>query len=120
MYVLFLDDERVPYSIDGDIDAYNYTNNPDYINLDWVVVRNYDEFVNYIEKNGLPRLVSFDHDLSDFNKEIEMTGYDCCKWLCDYCIDNNLKFPKYLIHTPNIIGSRNITKYIENFKNFYE
>ena len=30
----------------------------------WVVVKNYDEFTEYIEKNGIPDYISFEHDLA--------------------------------------------------------
>jgi len=66
--------------------------------------------------NGLPELVSFDHDIADFTYEYEKTGYDCVKWLSNYCLDNNKKFPKYLIHTGNNVGSKNMLEYIRNFK----
>ncbi|WP_350324738.1 cyclic-phosphate processing receiver domain-containing protein [Empedobacter falsenii] len=37
----------------------------------------YDDFVNYINRNGLPDFISFDHDLG-----LRKTGYDCAKfWL---------------------------------------
>lgn len=120
MYNLFLDDERVPYAPHGGTeDAYNYTQNLDYVNLDWVIVRSYEEFVKYIETHGLPQRVSFDHDLSDFNKDVEMTGYDCCKWLCEFCIDNDKKLPNYLVHTQNPIGKQNILSYIKNCKKYF-
>jgi len=134
MYNLFLDDERVPYAPHGDIeDAYNYTRNMDYVNLDWIVVRSYDEFVKYIKTHGVPQLISLDHDLADehyqylltqddvdYSKYIEKTGMECVKWLCNYCIDNKVKFPEYWIHTQNIIGGKNMFEYIRNFKRFYE
>ncbi len=114
---LFLDDERVPYSPNGEMkDAFNYTENLDYINLDWVIVRSYDQFIEYISLNGLPQLLSLDHDIADFTYGYEKTGYDCVKWLCEYCIDNDVKFPNHLIHTGNIIGGENMLVYIRNFK----
>lgn len=133
MYNLFLDDERVPYSPNGShIDVYYYTHDDIYINHDWVIVRSYDQFIDYITKNGLPKIVSFDHDLSDehyqylinhsdvnYNKYTEKTGMECLKWLCEYCLDNNKKLPKCLIHTQNIIGSINMKKYIENFNKYH-
>jgi hypothetical protein len=127
-YNLFLDDVRIPFdkNNDGIEDAWYYTHNPAYIDLDWVIVRNYKQFISYIIKNGLPNLVSFDHDLADehyknwthptYDVYSEKTGYHCAKWLCEYCQNNNLKFPKYLIHSFNGIGSKNIYMYIENYK----
>lgn len=118
---IFLDDERVPYSPHGGMeDAYNYTQNLDYVNLDWVIVRSYDKFISHIKTHGTPQYISLDHDLADFNDGKEKTGMDCVKWLCDFCVDNNNKFPKYLIHSQNIIGSENMLAYIKNFKKFYE
>jgi hypothetical protein len=109
---LFLDDVRQP------IHTYHYTLNKSYL-MDWDVVTNYDEFVKYVTENGIPEVISFDHDLADehytpeknieYDKFKEKTGYDCAKWLADYCIDNNLEFPGYvLIHSMNPYGSMNI------------
>ena len=83
----------------------------------------------------MPDGISFDHDLGDIHYEIksthenwesyyqeaqrEMTGYDCAKWLCDYCLENNIELPVYSVHSANTIGRVNIQKYLENFcKNF--
>jgi hypothetical protein len=55
-YYLFLDDERFPHNVTWlDIPR----------DRDYAIVRSYDEFVAYIEANGLPDYVSFDHDLAD-------------------------------------------------------
>ena len=59
IYNLFLDDKR------NVTDTYKYTNNPVYLSGDWIIVRNYDSFVDTIKKHGLPNFVSFDHDLAD-------------------------------------------------------
>lgn len=121
-YKLFLDDKR---SIQ---DTYKYTKNPVYLEGNWITVRNYEDFVKTINENGLPSFVSFDHDLADphyasiLDKEIdyskfkEKTGYECAKWLVNYCIDSELDFPKYFVHSFNTVGRQNIVSYIENFK----
>ena len=109
-YKIFLDDIRSPINI-GLIE-------------EWVIVRNYDEFIKIIEKNGIPTFISFDHDLSnehyvqtfDYKKFKEKTGYDCCKWLIEYCINNNQPFPEYHVHSMNPVGKENIISLIENFK----
>jgi hypothetical protein len=78
--------------------------------------KSYDEFVNYIKKNGLPDFISFDHDLGDYKNGKEYTGYDCAKWLVNYCLDNNLDLPEYNVHSANSVGKENIERLLENFK----
>jgi hypothetical protein len=112
-YNLYLDDFRDP------IDSSYYRNEPVYTNLDWIVVRNYDEFTKKIEELGIPEVVSFDHDLADvhyekqqfnYNDETqEKTGYHCAKWLIYYCIDNKKDLPAMiLVHSMNPAGTQNI------------
>jgi hypothetical protein len=132
MMNLFLDDERIPYSTNDELDAYYYSKNLDYVNLEWVIVRTYEQFIDHIKLNGLPQLISFDHDLADeyyqhllknnidYSNYEEKTGMLCVKWLCDYCIDNQLKIPKCLFHTQNLTGKVNMFKYIENYKKIHE
>lgn len=134
-YNLFIDDMRVPYVDPLNlpkqngfmVSAYSYTKYKPFKDEDWIIVRNYDEFVKCVQKRGIPKLVAFDHDLSyehyrtnDIEKFIEKTGFDCAKWLCDYCMENNCKFPDYYIHSMNTVGKINIKNYIENYKKYYE
>jgi hypothetical protein len=123
---LFLDDFRVPE------DAFMYTKDTDFLKLKWVTVVNYDEFVRFIstkfEKAGkLPDLIAFDHDLGDehyshvsgtipYENFKEKTGYDCAKWLVDFCMDHSLKLPQFKVHSMNPAGAENIKKYLENFR----
>lgn len=127
---LLLDDDvkRTPEAIFG------YTKNKFYQLPNWDVVRSYDEFVKYIKNNPMPKLISFDHDLADVHYKVflspeteaeqqaawteyherderEMTGYDCLKWLCEYCHDNSVIFPQILIHTMNTVGYNNMVFY---------
>jgi hypothetical protein len=119
---LFLDDNRKPY------DVFKVTINPVYENNDWVIVKTYDEFVNHIEKNGLPMMISFDHDLSfdhyyeknqngdlDYNSFAEKTGYHCGEWLIEYCQKNSLELPRWFVHSANPVGSENIKKLLSGF-----
>lgn len=132
MKKLFLDDYRNP------IDCVNYMHtrigkeNPIYLEKDWIIVKNYKDFCNYILEYGVPDLVSFDHDLADehylvdFTKETleeyhrwsdrEMTGQDCAEWLINYCSLYEQLFPKYYVHSMNPVGTQNIISLIENFK----
>ena len=94
-------------------------------NDEWDLVRSYDEFVDYIKKNGVPELISFDHDLGKEHykalfktpkKHIleegfkEKTGYDCAKWL----VENNYKINGYDCHSMNPIGKTNILTLLAN------
>lgn len=119
-YNLYLDDFRDP------IDSAYYMNNSIYEIIDWIVVRNYNEFIKCVEENGIPEVISFDHDLADshyqhqseINYDVfsEKTGYDCAKWFIDYIIDNNLELPKtILIHSMNPAGSLNIKSLFDSY-----
>lgn len=133
-YFLFLDDERFPVNRKGEGDqmsAYELTGNKKYFLLDWVIVRDFGEFVKTIEEKGLPNIISFDHDLKDEHyyyyrmftiytgwidyTVLEGTGFECAKWLINYMLNNNLKCPEILIHTQNTVGGKNIRKEFENF-----
>ena len=48
----------------------------------------------------------------------EKTGYDCAKWLVEYCLDNDLSLPKYQVHSMNPVGKKNILDYLSNFNIF--
>lgn len=112
---LFLDDNRQPY------DVFLKTIDPDYENnSEWLIVYNYYEFTNFILKFGLPKLISFDHDLDidhylpenqekiDYNSLKIKTGYDCAVWLVEYCEKNDLEIPKFKVHSQNPVGKLNI------------
>lgn len=118
-YNLFLDDERVPKDV-------KWQELPP---VQWIIVRDFDRFCSIIKENGLPNYVSFDHDLGDtaykqattgifdYSKQgNEKTGYDCVKWLIEYCMDNSIKFPNYTVHSLNPVGKENIIKLIESYK----
>lgn len=102
-YNLFLDDERQPNKFLNDVRA-------------WVVVRNYKAFVEVITRNGLPNFISFDHDLADehyvqsadYSRFKEKTGYDCAKWLVEYCMSTKQPLPDWQVHSMNPVGRVNI------------
>ncbi len=79
---LFLDDRLLPY------DVFNRTINPIYKNNeDWHIVRTYEEFVDFIQANGLPTLVSLDHDLDPSHmqdSDAEVIPYDNYSTKCGY------------------------------------
>ena len=70
------------------------------VEKDWVIVRDFYQFCNLIQKVGLRsiEMISLDHDLGDtavkeyfnytkenylinYDRIPEMTGYDCAKWI---------------------------------------
>lgn len=118
-YYIFLDDERFPKHV-------KWTQIPD---LPWTIIRDYNNFKSLIELKGyLPEFITFDHDLAlqhyanlcnsetDYSKYTEKTGYDCAKWLIEYCQINNFKIPDYTVHSLNPVGAKNIINLLENFK----
>lgn len=130
-YNLFLDDIRFPEKV------FDYTGDKMYLTPDWVIVRSYDEFVKYVTENGLPETVSFDHDLADehYHRDMykgvaeyskhyesfkEKTGYDCVKWMVDYCINNEKPFPNWYLHTMNPVGKANMEGYIRSYLRHFE
>lgn len=75
------------------------------------IVRNYNDFVNYIIENGLPDFISFDNDLGlDENGEVVPDGYAATKWLVfDSGLDlRNLKF---YVHSVNLVAAQQIKGY---------
>jgi hypothetical protein len=130
---LFLDDLRVPldcpkaqYMSYRKIDLRIY-------HEEWDIVRSHGQFVKWIEENGLPDLVSFDHDLGDetnlkevlpieewfdIDNDREYNGMDSAKFLVNYCIDNNLKLPEFAVHSANPSGYENIKGLLDSFKKY--
>lgn len=82
---------------------------------DYLRVYDYNEFVEFIKTKGLPDFISFDHDLGEGK-----TGYDCAKFLVEFCMDCDLKLPEFIVHSQNPIGKENIEKLFFNFLEKYE
>lgn len=111
---------------------------PEYSDHRIIWVLNYDQFVEWIKANGLPNIISFDHDLADEHytpekywndydrsKEYqdsktytEKTGHECAKWLVNYCQSHGLDLPNYLVHSFNPVGADNIRGILESYKKF--
>lgn len=126
-YNLFLDDKRNP----SDVLSYQPHTWNLYYELDWVIVRNYEEFVSVIQSNELPTRISFDHDLSlehyaprhlwddyeaakewmESQNYKEKTGKDCADFLINHIIDTYeepFPLPKMYVHSQNPVGVDNI------------
>jgi hypothetical protein len=115
-YNLFLDDEREPKDC-------TWMNDSRYTNFKWVVVRSHDEFVRTLtdrfNRNEVPELVSFDHDLADVGSNArEKTGNDSAKFLVQWCIDNSINLPECLVHSKNPIGKERIKQTINDYNRF--
>ena len=113
---LYLDDIRTP------------------VDDDWILVRNYDEFVKQIKLHGLGNfeVISLDHDLGegamveyytnvknnyilDYNNIEERTGMDCCRYLVSESMNEKIPLPQIYVHSANPIGSANMMGYINNY-----
>ena len=97
-------------------------------NDDWVVVRNYEIFVDEIEKRGLPDAVSFDHDLHyehikhyykvteptgviEYSNLKYKTGKHCAEYFVQKCKEQQTEnLPQVFIHSANRYGAVEIKK----------
>jgi hypothetical protein len=126
-YNIFLDDERYPHKVTW----------VDLPLVEWVIIRNYNDFVKIITDRGAPTHVSYDHDLAGehypqgvgiyvgdprikdiklpYDEYKEKTGFHAAKWLCEYCLDKNIPHPSYTIHTMNPVGLLNIQSIIDSY-----
>jgi hypothetical protein len=93
----------------------------------WDLVKTFEEFKRYIETNGCPAVISFDHDLAfehypfnDFDTSPTIinyslyetkTGYHAAEWLL-----NRGMCPKLVIvHSMNPIGAKNIERLFDRY-----
>lgn len=114
---IYLDDVRTPIAIQ-----------------DWIVVRNYEQFVDKVQEIGLKNIeqISLDHDLDksamvewlfgavrnytiNYSKIKEKTGLECAKWLVEQW-KNGEPVCQVYTHSANAIGSANIMGYINNYR----
>ena len=76
-------------------------------------VKTYDEFVAQVKTFGdkiSSCIVHFDHDLGG-----DKDGYDCAKWLIDWCLGNGYGVPDYDIQSANPVGRKNIESVFESY-----
>ena len=116
MIKIYLDDVRTP------------------VDKDWIIVRDYEQFVTKIQDIGLENieLISLDHDLGDtamsewhrnvyhnytlnYDNILEKTGMDCTKWLVEQWLDGK-PVVDVVVHSANAIGSANMMGYINNYR----
>lgn len=79
------------------------------------IVRTYDEFVAYINKNGLPNFISFDNDLGlDKNGNVAPDGLAAVKWLV-YESGHDLRKLEFKVHSANPVASEQIKGLLNNY-----
>lgn len=92
---MFIDDERMP--------PYSWEK------YDFVLVRSYDQAIDFFKKYGCPKLISFDHDLGT-----EKSGLDIAKALIEMDMNSN-SFDwfipedfEFTVHSMNPVGALSI------------
>ena len=130
--LLWLDDWRNPW--DEEIDWMVFS--PIGRDVDVVWVKSYKQFTEWITTHGLPDAICFDHDLGKLTevemrklgyskkearekKNMELSGYDCAKWLVDYCMEKNTDIPVFNIQSSNGAGKLNIESYLNNYRKVF-
>ena len=101
--ILWLDDVRNPKDFIKDYDANSV-----------VWVKDYSGFVEFVNEGKLPDIVDFDHDLGEGR-----SGYDCAKYLVNWCIDNDARLPEIVIHSSNPVGKDNIESLVNSYRKVY-
>ena len=107
--VLYLDDVRVPLVRGVDL------------------VRNYDEFVFYLQTHEMPEVISWDHDIAEehypkasegddatipYDSYTEKTGLDCAR----YVVENSLPLELWAVHSFNPEGADNIRRILHAYR----
>ena len=121
--ILWLDDMRDPYKyLNKKSKSNTFIRNKEYYDsllqqydVNFIWVKNFDEFTGYILKNGLPQFISFDHDLGAGLKK----GLDCANWLISYCEKTGNKLPMFYVHSANPNGQREINGVLNSYKNSF-
>jgi len=97
-YTLFLDDEREPPSEMENV----------------VIARDFWEFKRVIAAMGIPKYVSFDHDLGS----MDSNGKDCAEFLIMRMImerPSDIDDFQYYVHSQNPVGAENIRRFMDKY-----
>jgi hypothetical protein len=131
--LLWLDDIRDPFENDGEWLVFSpFAGARDFKTI-WV--KSYEEFCNWIKENGLPDGICFDHDLGEdvaiemvkngTNKKVARkvkkelpSGFDCAKYVVEYCIKHDVDIPRYNIQSANPVGKDNINGLLQSYSKF--
>lgn len=123
---LFIDDVRMP----SECALYMHRRigklNTMYINEDWIICRDFFQFVRALKKNDLSKIktVSFDHDLADIHYDPssdtesfaynEKDGYDCGFVMKQMFEQKGIPLPQIFIHSMNPVGAERIAHLFKN------
>jgi hypothetical protein len=101
-YILFLDDERT-------IEMVDRSSWPNGLHI--LIARSSVDAKMIAEAFGDPLFCSFDHDLGGIDTVMEFL-----KWYadCDDRVYTNI--PKYVVHSANPTGAKNIVSFMESWK----
>jgi hypothetical protein len=127
MRKLFLDNTQTP-----DVIAQHISNQEvkKYYNTgDWDIVRSYNEFIEYIEKRGLPDFISFGYCYANNSsatlteeellntpyQKKEKNGVQCANWLIEYCVNKKKNLPKFFVHSTDLIEKKRIEQILSSF-----
>lgn len=97
-WILFLDDKRNPK--DG---------------RPWTVARNVQEAKDLVLQRGMPKYISFDHDLEP---EPKPNGFQFAKWLTEMDMDGKIEIPldfAWNVHSANPDGAKNIQGILNSY-----
>ena len=128
--LLWLDDIRNPFIADW---LMQYAPQFAYGEGEIIWVKSYSKFVEWINTNGLPDMIAFDHDLGEdvakdkvasgmskrqarIQKRETMSGFECAKWLVEYCINNEVELPQWTVQSANPVGRDNINGLLNNYR----
>lgn len=106
-YLIWLDDTRDPKTWIESVISKQILNK-----LEIVWAKDANEFKNLLKYRGLPKIICFDHDLG-----IGESGFDCAKYLVEFCMDHKKTLPEWYIQSANPVGRENIDGLLNGFKN---
>ena len=109
MTKLFLDDIRTVEMV-----------YPNASSQEFVVVRTFEAFINYIQQHGLPDFISFDNDLGLLaNGVLAPDGYAAAKWLV-YDSGLDLSSLSFRVHSANPVAAEQIRGLLNNYLTFLD
>ena len=126
-YYLFLDDARKVSDV-------TWVTLPE--NVAWVIARSFEDFIQTIQKMGIPKFIAYDCDLCQdhydafFNlREHYITEYrnfktrcgiHCMEYLLYICKKNKIKHPDFILHTRNHYAEKFMGETIQKFNDGIE